>query len=285
MRELLGIIGGYGSLSPLMHRACFRELGLDYEYVEFNLKDLKRGMEGVRGLGVRGLSVTVPYKREVMEYMDWVEEEARLIGAVNTVVNDGGYLRGYNTDGMGAYEAIRNAGYRLEGKNVIILGNGGSARAILYVLLKSGGVGGVVVVGRSLEKLRILKEEVAREWGEEIEVVGLGGLRGYDWEGILKRGDIVIHTTPLGGRGYEGEVFLGGEYLSARHMVFDIVYDPRKTRLLEYAMGKGAGVIFGYKMLVEQGLGQFKLWTGEDGDRGVMDWVVKGGGLLGEKRV
>ena len=275
MRQLLGIIGGYGSLSPLMHGECFRELGLDYEYVEFNLKDLKKGMEGVRGLGIRGLSVTVPYKREVMEYMDWVEEGARSMGAVNTVVNDGGYLRGYNTDGVGAYEAMRNVGYRLEGKNVIILGNGGSARAIMYVLLKRGEVGGVVVVGRSLEKLRILKEEVRRDWGEEVEVMGLGGLRGCDWEGILKVGDIVIHTTPLGGRGYEGEVFFGGEYLSARHMVFDIVYDPRKTRLLEYAMGRGAGVIFGYKMLVEQGLEQFKLWTGREGDRGVMEKVVE----------
>ena len=126
------------SLSPAIHNAAFAARGINGAYVAFNVTHLKKAIEGIRGLGIRGVSVTIPHKIAVMPLLDTIDETARTIGSINTIVNTGGHLAGYNSDGIGALQALRDAGCNPTGKRVTILGSGGAARAIAVTIVVSG---------------------------------------------------------------------------------------------------------------------------------------------------
>ena len=245
---LYGVIGnpiGH-SLSPVMHNAAFAAVGLNSYFNAFQVADLKAAITGVRALGIAGLSVTLPHKTEVIQYLDWVDEQALAISAVNTIVNRQGCLCGYNTDATGALEALQ-AKIELRGRRVVILGAGGAARALVYGVAKAGGQ--VAVVNRSVKRGANLAKEF--------------GVRSLSFAEIEEfKPDILVNTTPLGMAPDIEQIPVSADLLNPSMVVMDIVYNPLKTKLLEAAEKCGAQTIDGLEMFVAQGALQFEMWLG-----------------------
>jgi len=236
------------SLSPLIHNAGYQALGINYAYVSFRVSDIKRAIEGIRGLGIRGASVTIPHKTSAIKYIDKIDPPAEKTGAINTIVNDDGVLTGYNTDGDGALQALEEV-TQLKGKKAVLIGSGGAALAIAFGL-KAGGVK-LVVLNRTEEKAEKLAEKVNAE--------GSGGL---DKLSEISSADILINATPVGMSPKTDRSIIPKDLLHNRLTVFDIVYNPRDTRLLIEARERGCAIVYGYKMLLYQATRQFKLFTG-----------------------
>lgn len=244
------------SRSPLMHNAGYKKLGIDDEFLflsaEVKPKDLQMAIDGVRALGIRGVSVTMPHKQEVMKYLDQIDKEAKKIGAVNTIVNNDGKLTGYNTDWIGALTALEKK-TNLTGKKVAVIGAGGAARAIVYGLVKRGAK--VKIFNRSLEKAKKLAQEFGCEYGDP------GSLE------EASKINIIINATSVGMNEDKSPIdkFLNknkASLLLRNQIVFDVVYSPKETRLIKDAKQKGAKIIYGYEMLLYQGVAQFELYTG-----------------------
>jgi shikimate dehydrogenase len=236
------------SLSPLVHNAGYRALGVNYAYVSFQVSDIKRAIEGIRGLGIRGASVTIPHKIKALKYLDKIDPPAAEIGAINTIVNDDGILTGYNTDGDGALQALEEAA-PLKGKKAVLVGGGGAALAIAFGL-KAKGVK-LVVLNRTEAKARRLAEKVNAE--------GSGGLNKLT---EIASADILINATPVGMWPETDQTVIPKELLHNRLTVFDIVYNPGETRLLAEARERGCAVVHGDRMLLYQAVKQFELFTG-----------------------
>jgi shikimate dehydrogenase len=236
------------SLSPLIHNAGYQALGINYAYVSFRVKDIKQAIDGIRGLGIRGASVTIPHKTSTIKHLDKLDPLAEKIGAVNTIVNDDGVLTGYNTDGYGALKALEEV-TSLKGKKAVLIGSGGAASAIAFGL-KAKGVK-LVVLNRTEEKARKLAERVNAE--------GYGSLNRLS---EIASADILINATPLGMWPKTGQSIILKEFLHNKLTVFDIVYNPKETRLLIEARDRGCNIVYGYKMFLYQAAGQFELFTG-----------------------
>jgi shikimate dehydrogenase len=251
--ELYGVIGNpvHHSLSPMIHNGAFRRLGWNAVYLAFEVKNVEEALRGIRGLGVRGVSVTIPFKTEVLPFLDKIEGLAKKVGAVNTIVNRRGRLIGYNTDCEGALEALEEK-MDLRGKRVVLLGAGGAARAIGFGL-KERGVP-LIVVNRSKERGRALSKELGCDY------LAMSSLAGMKEGGV--EADIMINATSLGMYPRDGETPLPKELLKKGMMVMDIVYEPLQTRLLREAKKKGCITVDGLEMLIRQGVAQFEIWTG-----------------------
>jgi shikimate dehydrogenase len=249
------------SLSPLIHNAGYQALGIDFIYVPFQARDIKPAIEAIRGLGIRGASITVPHKVTAIPYLDRVDEEAREIGAVNTVVNNNGVLTGYNSDGTGARQALEEV-TALAGKKAVLIGSGGAARAIAMALKSSGAK--LVISNRTVEKARHLAEMVNAD--------DSGGL---DKLPLIASADILINATSVGMWPKVNESVIPRELLHQGLTVFDIVYNPKEeTRLLTEAKEKGCPVVYGYKMLLYQAARQFELFTGYRAPLPVMEHAL-----------
>jgi shikimate dehydrogenase len=242
------------SLSPAMHNAAFRELGLNAVYVAFPVVDLAKAVAGLRGLPIDGVSVTIPFKEEIIILLDEVDSQAARIGAVNTVVNRDGRLVGYNTDWQGALKALEEK-TEITGKRFLILGAGGAAKAIAFGIQEKHGQ--VAVTDLDMAKALALSRKL---W---VEVVAPTYLEQYPAE-------VLINATPVGMELQGGDIPLDPELLSRFGLVMDIVYRPLETRLLREASSKGCQVIDGLQMLIHQGAAQFELWTGQPAPREVM---------------
>ncbi|HEY77891.1 MAG TPA: shikimate dehydrogenase [Dehalococcoidia bacterium] len=248
------------SLSPLVHNAGYQALGIDFIYVSFQARDIKPAIEAIRGLGIRGASITVPHKITAMPYLDHVDDEAREIGAVNTVVNNNGVLTGYNSDGTGARQALEEV-TTLAGKKAVLIGSGGGAVAIAAALKKSGTR--LVILNRTVEKARHLAKMVnADDFGD------------LDKLTAVSSADILINATQVGMWPGVSESVIPRELLHQRLTVFDIVYNPRETRLLTEAKEKGCPVVYGYRMLLYQAARQFELFTGHQAPLPVMEHAL-----------
>ncbi len=245
------------SLSPLVHNAGYKALGLNYAYVSFRASDIRRAVEGIRGLGIRGASVTTPHKTKVIKYLDKIEPLAEKISAVNTIVNDGGVLTGYNTDGGGAVKALEEV-TALKGKRAVLIGAGGAALAIAFGLKEKGVK--LVVLNRTGDKARGLAEKAGAE--------GYGNLKKL---AEIASADILINATPVGMWPQTGRSIVPRELLHNKLTVFDIVYNPRETRLLAEARERGCIIIYGYKMFLYQAAAQFELLTGLKGPLEAME--------------
>jgi len=252
--ELFGVIGNpvHHSLSPVIHNGAFRRLGWNAVYLAFEVKNLEEALRGIRGLGVRGVSVTLPFKTEVLPFLDKIEGLARKVGAVNTIVNRRGRLIGYNTDCEGALEALEEK-MDLRGRTVVLLGAGGAARAIGFGL-KERGVP-LIVVNRSKERGQAFSKELRCNY---LPISSLARMK----EGELEA-DIVINATPLGMYPRDGETPIPKKFLKKGMVVMDIVYEPLQTRLLREAKEKGCVTVDGLEMLIRQGMAQFEIWTGK----------------------
>jgi shikimate dehydrogenase len=246
--QLYGIIGNpvRHSLSPIIHNGAFRRMGLNAVYLAFEVKDLKEAIDGIRGLGIRGVSVTIPFKTQVIPFLDEVEVVAEKIKAVNTIVNEGGRLVGYNTDWRGALEALEEK-VDLMGKKVLLLGAGGAARAIGFGLKEKSCE--VIVSNRSPDKAK----ELAKDLGFIHQpLTSISELKM----------DVTINATSAGMSPHDAESPLPKKNLKEGMVLMDIVYWPLRTKLLQEAEGRGCRTIDGLEMLARQGAGQFEIWTG-----------------------
>jgi shikimate dehydrogenase len=248
------------SLSPLIHNAAFKALGLNYAYITLPAKDIERAIETIRTNGIRGVSVTTPHKVGAMPYLDRLDPTARRIGAVNTIINDNGRLIGYNTDGDAALKALEEV-TELGGKRVVLVGSGGAAMAI-GTALKEKKVN-MVILNRT--------EAKARELADKVGALDAGGL---DKISLLAEADILINATTVGMSPNIEDTIVPREFLHPRLTVFDIVYNPKETRLLREALASGCTVVYGYKMLLYQAAKQFKLFTGHSAPLELMESVL-----------
>ncbi len=251
--ELYGVIGNpvRHSLSPAIHNGAFRRLGLNAVYLAFEVKKVEEALRGIRGLGVRGVSVTIPFKTEVLPFLDKVEGLAGKVKAVNTIVNRRGKLTGYNTDCRAALEALE-AKTDLGRKRAVLLGAGGAARAIGFGLKERGLR--LIVVNRSKERGQALGKELRCDY---LPMSSLARMKAGKLEA-----DILINTTPLGMTPQDGATPMPKGLLRKGMVVMDIVYEPLQTRLLREAEEEGCVTVDGLEMLVRQGIAQFEIWTG-----------------------
>lgn len=260
------------SLSPALHNAAFDTLGLDFVYVAFRVEDLKGAIGGMRALeNFRGMSVTIPHKIEIMEYLDEIDDIDRSIGSINTVINEGGKLTGFGTDGPGALKAITDAGVKIDGASVLMLGAGGAARAIAFTLARQPGLKKLVLTDINKEMLDGLVSDLKRGTdamieGEAMTTDGLAGL--------VDAADIIINCTPIGMHPKEDASLVPAELLKHGQVVFDIVYTPLETKLLREARSRGCTVISGVEMFINQAVLQFERFTGEAAPVDVMRRVV-----------
>lgn len=240
--------------SPAMHNAAFAALGIDAVYLAFDVlpEALPGAIAGARALGVRQLAVSLPHKEAVIPLLDEVDDVARRIGAVNTVTLREGRLVGTNTDWLGAVRALERE-TSLEGRHVVVLGAGGTARAVVWGARARGAR--VTVLNRTRERAEKLAAELGATAGGLEELARIGG-------------DVLVNTTSVGLRSDRSPV--PAEAIPAGCVVLDAVYDPPRTRLLRDAQARGARVVPGKWMLVHQAAEQLRLWTGREAPLEVM---------------
>jgi len=252
--ELFGIIGNpvWHSLSPMIHNSFFKRLARNAVYLAFEVKNLEETLRGIRGLEVRGVSVTTPFKTQVIPFLDKIEGLAKKIGAVNTIVNRGGKLIGYNTDCEGALGALEEK-MNLRGKRIVLLGAGGAARAIGFGL--KGRDCQLILSNRTKKRGEGLSKEVGCDY---LPISSLVRMKAGELEA-----DVVINATSLGMVPRDGETPIPKKLLKEGMMVMDIVYQPLQTRLLREAKEKGCLTVNGLEMFIRQGVAQLEIWTGE----------------------
>jgi shikimate dehydrogenase len=262
------------SLSPAIHNAAFEAQQLPFVYVAHDIKpgQVGQALEGMRVMGYRGVSVTIPHKVESMHCMDKIDETALGIGCINTVVNDEGFLRGYNSDGLGALGALREAGADPQDKRVLVLGSGGAARAISVTLAVEAPPSQISILGIEIEQLEQLVADVDQRG--KSSVAG-AELTDKTVKSALEEADIVLQCSPIGMHPNEDASIVPADLLRKDHVVFDVVYNPRKTKLLKDAETAGCRVIQGMEMFLGQAYVQFQLWTGVDPPREAMRRVVE----------
>lgn len=270
--NIVGLIGHpvEHSFSPPMHNAAFDALNMDYAYVAFdvNPNDLKSAIEGAESLNIKGFNVTIPHKVDVMQYLDELDEVARLIGAVNTI--DFKNLKGYNTDGIGAVKAIEEV-TSIKNKNVVVAGAGGASRAISFYIAKYGA-----------ESLTILNrnEAKAESLASDVSDSGLIGEVAYDSinaiGNYMEGADVLIDTTPLGMHpNISDEPIVKADMMDEDLVVFDAVYNPNETVLIKEVIKANAKPVYGIKMLLYQGAESFKIWTGKTAPIDVMEKALR----------
>jgi shikimate dehydrogenase len=245
------------SLSPVMHNAAFKELGLNLVYVAFTVTstELKTAVLGAKSLGLRGLNVTMPHKNAVMSHLDEVDSTAKSIGAVNTVLNNQGKLIGYNTDGSGAMIALQENGVYPEEKKLVLLGAGGAAKAIAYQAAQD--VEELVILNRTAEKAKKLAEAL-KSFGAKVKA---GTLSFEVLKQELPTTDILVNATSVGMHPDVDISPVPSDLLHSDLSVMDIIYNPLETKFLKDAKSAGAKVVSGIEMLLYQGAVAFEIWT------------------------
>jgi shikimate dehydrogenase len=262
MKQVFGVFGdpiGH-SLSPAMHNAAFSALKMDCVYHAFRVRpeELEKAILGAEAMGFGGLNLTVPLKEAALK-LDCVNPDpmAQKIGAINTIVFEkAGKIAGYNTDGLGAKQALQETAVEIKGSKIVVAGAGGAARAITFQLAADGAE--ITIVNRTEERAIELANDISvAVVPGKIKGTGLSGLRS-----LLRGADILINTTTLGMHPNTDSAIATAEELHSDLTVFDIVYNPLETKLLREAKAAGAKTVSGILMLVYQGAHAFKLWTG-----------------------
>ncbi|MDO4337747.1 MAG: shikimate dehydrogenase [Eubacteriales bacterium] len=256
------------SISPLMHNEAFRQLGLDYVYLCFDVTEetLPAAVAGLKACGIRGFNLTMPNKNKIVELLDELSPAAKLIGAVNTVVNDNGRLIGYNTDGIGYMQAARDAGYDLTGKTITIMGAGGAATAICAQAALDG-----------VEKIHIFARSSSRFWNRTQKLADtINGTLSCKAE-LHENGDgaalqeaagestLLLNATSVGmAPNVDASIITDTSIFRPDLVVSDVIYNPQETLLLKQAREAGCRTFNGMYMLLYQGAEAFRLWTGMD---------------------
>ena len=256
------------SISPLMHNEAFQLLDLDYTYLcfEVNEETLPAAVDGLKACGIRGFNLTMPNKNKIVELLDELSPAARLIGAVNTVVNDDGHLTGYNTDGVGYMQAVKDAGYDITGKTITIMGAGGAATAICAQAALDG-----------VEKIHIFARETSRFWDRTQKLAeNINSTlpckavlhENKDTAALaqaISESALLLNATSVGmAPNTEGTIIEDTSLYHPDLIVSDVIYNPRETRFLKEAREAGCRTFNGMYMLRYQGAEAFRLWTGKE---------------------
>lgn len=279
---VFGVIGdpvGH-SLSPQMHNANIKSLGLNYVYLPFHVRKNNIGnlIDGAKALNIQGLNVTIPHKIEVIKYLDSIDPLAEKIGAVNTVkfTYDNGrqIARGYNTDAVGAISALKEK-TALKDKNVLVLGAGGASRAISFGLCQEE-IGSLTILNRTLKNGEKLADDIRKKTEYDVKT----GLV-TESDKYLKDIDIIVNTTSVGMYpNTDDKPLIYAQQMNSDMSVFDIVYTPLETGILKEAEKVGADRISGIKMFLYQGAESFKIWTGINPDIDAMfDVILRASGI------
>lgn len=245
------------TLSPIIHNNFYRLINENSIYLAFDVKEnhLSTIVEAIKILDIKGFNVTIPYKTTIINYLDEISEEAKLIGAINTVKNVDGKLVGYNTDGMGFIKSLELNNIDVKGKNILILGAGGGAKAI-GTSLAFIGVDSIFISNRTLGKAKKLSEKLKYQFPKvSIDYGGLD-LKKVDKKNI----HMVVNCTSIGMYPNINELPIRLDGFSQNLIVYDIIYKPKKTKLLKLAENKGYKTIDGLNMLINQGLYSQQIW-------------------------
>jgi shikimate dehydrogenase len=255
------------SVSPAMHNAAFRALGLDYAYLPFRVRreDLAAAIAGVRALNIRGLNITIPHKVEVIGLLDEIDPPAQRIGAVNVLLNDSGRLTGYNTDAQGFLQMLSGHGIEPQGKNVVMLGAGGAARAIGFALASRGAM--LTILNRTLDAAANCAADISGATGQPVKALEMTRA---NIASVLEGAGLLVNATSVGMLPDACATPVDRDLLGPHLTVVDIVYNPCQSKLLKEAEQAGAKTINGLEMLVWQGALAFEKWTGHQPPLDVM---------------
>ena len=263
--KIIGIIGRNieNSLSPLIHNQIIRKYSLNFCYLPFQVAetDLNKAIQGIKALNIKGVNITFPYKEKVIEFLDELEESARRIGAVNTIVNNKGALTGYNTDVIGFKKSLQGDGkFVIKEKKAVILGAGGAARAAVCALLEEE-IEEICIFNRTLEKAKKIKQDLSSFFPKSR--ISIFPLEKEDLKDKIEKAHLLVNTTSIGMAPRVDNTPLPDEKLFHPNLlVYDLIYHPAKTLFLRQAERAEANVINGLPMLVYQGIESFYLWTG-----------------------
>lgn len=251
----------YHSLSPTMHNAGFKALGINstYDFFEIPPEELSDFMQKVRDENIKGLSVSKPHKQTVIPLLDDIDETAKSIGAVNTIYWKNSLLTGTNVDWVGVEQALLEK-TKIENKEVIILGAGGAARSAIYALQKNGAEK-IIILNRTLSHAKILAQEFNCEYGE------ISDFSSYN-------PNIIIQATSAGLNKEEGVKIIPKDLLLPEMVIMEMIYTPLKTKIIRDAREIGAKTITGERMLLHQGIAAFELWTSRKAPFDIMEKAV-----------
>ena len=258
------------SLSPNIHSAAFRELNLECSYIAYRIPkgELKDGVDALKKIKIAGFNVTIPHKVEMMKYLDKIDESCSVIGAVNTVENKEGVLKGYNTDMDGFLDPFKKKNLVIENSKVLLLGAGGAARAIVAGFAKEHAKH-ITIANRTLENANNLAQ-FANKIGLDADTIELDKV-GSD----LQDYNIIVNATSIGLKNEPSPISL--ESIKPKTIVYDIVYMPMNTDFLKKAKEKEATIIYGYEMLLGQAVRAFEIWHGTEAPYNAMKKALLGG--------
>jgi len=263
--ELIGLIGHpiKHSYSPFIQNYALELMNLDYVYLPFDVpaENLKNAVKAVLSLGLKGVNVTLPHKEKIIKFLDELSEEASIIGAVNTIVNDHGKLIGYNTDAYGILETLLPYKDKISGTKVTVIGAGGSARAVVYTLLRHFKPEEINIINRTHQRADTLVNDLSLKM--RYDTFHTYELFPPDNVETLSNSRLIINATTMGMYpDIEDTITDIEDSFNEEQIVFDLIYNPTKSKFLKMAEMQGAKVVGGLKMLISQAAKSFELWTG-----------------------
>jgi shikimate dehydrogenase len=258
--KVCGVIGDpiEHTLSPTMHNAAFQALKIDYIFLAFKVQtsELEKAINGIRALGIQGLNVTMPHKNSIIKYMDELDPTAKTVASANTILNKEGKLFGFNTDGVGALNALEQNGVAVKGKKILLLGAGGAAKAIAYTLSQE--TDELIILNRTIKPATDLADLLRKKFGGKIKA---DELTPKMIKSNLAKADVLINATSVGMEPNADQTIVSPEWLKPDLAVMDIVYNPLETRLTKDAKAADLKVVSGVEMLIYQGAASFEIWT------------------------
>ena len=258
------------SLSPAIQNAAFKSLGLNCTYIAFRVPkgELQESVSSLRSINISGFNVTSPHKIEIIKHVDVLDYTAQKAKAINTIMNVEGVLTGYNTDVYGFIEPLHKRSVSFNGMTILLIGAGGASRAVIAALSEQNGITKILIANRSQKKA----EELARigsSIGLECSFIDL-----YNIQEVAAKSHLIVNATSLGTNNEDS--MIDHEHIKKDAIVYDIVYKPVTTNLLENAKYAGAQIVYGYEMLLEQGAKAFEIWTGLSAPRDAMKRALFG---------
>lgn len=249
------------TISPAMHNAAFRKLGLDLFYMPFSVhpRCLKTALKSLPALGFVGVNITVPHKQKVISFLDKITKEAKAIGAVNAILVKGSKLIGYNTDGPGFIKSLGK--YSLKNKTMFLLGAGGAARAVAVASALSG-INRIYIADKLGNRAKELAEKISKNKAKAVAI-------GKSMRKALGKADIIVNATPVGLK-KDDPISIPASWIPRKKLVYDLIYNPRETKLLKAAKDRGCKTMNGLEMLLHQGALAFGIWTGRNAPISVM---------------
>ena len=258
------------SLSPNIHNAAFRHSKLDHTYIAYKIPagELAAGIEALKAIKIAGFNVTIPHKIEMMKFLDEMDTTCKVIGAVNTVLNENGKLKGYNTDMIGFLDPIKKKNLTIKNSQVLLLGAGGAARAIITAMIKEK-ASKISIVNRTQENANKLAD-FAKKIGGNVDTISM-----QEANKLITDYKFIINSTSIGMRNEHSPI--STENIGKNSIVYDIVYQPINTDLIKKSKENGATIIYGYEMLLSQAACSFEIWHKKEAPYDIMKKALLGG--------